>query len=178
MGVLDGDLLSKGESTLLGEFGPELSTKVNMYPTRTPVGEEDQHKSSPSTAPLVRQGGPADEPIHPMEPFTLGPGLWSPPHPHPAPVCMPPTHHTSHYTPGPVLGPISLTSHYPPAPTWSENHASGMASQDQNDPASAPTADWTIGAGHSLSLLDTPCPEWPARHPRQQHPMHAGRPGQ
>ena len=28
-----------------------------MYSTRTPLGEEDQHKSSPSTAPLVRQGG-------------------------------------------------------------------------------------------------------------------------
>ena len=89
MGVLDGDLRSEGESTLLGVFGPELSTKVNMYPTRTPSGEEDQHKSSPSTAPLVKQGGGADEPIHPMEPFTLSPGLWSPPHPHPAPLCMP-----------------------------------------------------------------------------------------
>ena len=157
MGVLDGDLLSKGESTLLGEFGPELSTKVNMYPTRTPEEEEDQHKSSPSTDPLVKQGGPADEPIHPMEPSTLGPGLWSPPHPHPAPVCMPPitTHRISH----PALS-SARPSHIslPPSTNLDENHAGGMVSQDQNDPASAPTDEWTMGAGHSLSLLDAPCP--------------------
>ena len=75
-------------------------------------------------------------------------------------VCHTPPHiHTSHHTTHPARSSadLSLTS-LPLCTNLSKGQASSVASQAQNDPTRTYSCDWTIGGGHSSSLLDTPCP--------------------
>ena len=75
-------------------------------------------------------------------------------------VCHTPPHITPHITsthPARSSADLSHTS-LPPCTNLSKGQASSVASQAQNDPARTYSCDWTIGVGHSSSLLDTPCP--------------------